>query len=198
MWKHVRGSPDWHYVGLLVVIMVLLQVIGPEFFRYESNWISSGNIWRPFTAHLVHVGWLHVLLNLSGLVFCVVLTSPGWSFRKWFWFSACLASGISCMLTYFSPEVGYYAGYSGILFGLFLLAAVSLFPRDRLVASLVIAGIISRVLMEQFEFYNFNTSELIGAPVVVDAHLYGLVIAIAIALIWTRYTMNLTSNRKSD
>ena len=44
--------------------------------------------------------------------------------------------------------------------------------------------------MEQFNFLDFNTAEIIGARVVVDAHLYGLAIAIAIALVWSTYTMN--------
>ena len=55
---------------------------------------------------------------------------------------------------------------------------------------LVISAIVIKVLMEQFSFYDFNTGSLIGARVVVDAHLYGLLMAIAIALLWSTYTMN--------
>ena len=83
-----------------------------------------------------------------------------------------------------------YAGHSGVLYGLFILGALSLFAHDRLIAMLVIAAIVIKVIMEQFKFYDFNTGEIIGARVIVDAHLYGLLIAIAIALIWTTYTMN--------
>jgi hypothetical protein len=51
-------------------------------------------------------------------------------------------------------------------------------------------------LMEQFSFYDFNTGSLIGAHVIVDAHLYGLLMAIAIAV--ARYTMNQNLNRQSN
>jgi hypothetical protein len=52
--------------------------------------------------------------------------------------------------------------------------------------------------MEQFTFYDFNTGAMIGARVIVDAHLYGLLMAIAIALIWATYTMNHSPTRQSN
>jgi rhomboid family GlyGly-CTERM serine protease len=178
--------------------MALLQAIGPEYFRYQRDWISTGEIWRIVTAHWVHVGWLHLLLNGLGLVICVILTKPGWSIRRWLISSLAMAIGISIMLTLYNPEVTDYAGYSGVLYGLYVLAAINLFSSDRLVASLIIAAIVIKVLMEQFNFYDFNTGDIIGAHVVVDAHLYGLLMAIAIALGWARYTMNHGPNKQSD
>jgi hypothetical protein len=109
-----------------------------------------------------------------------------------------MAIGISIMLTLYNPEVVDYAGYSGVLYGLYVLAAFSLFPRDRLVAVLIVAAIVGKVLMEQFDFYDFNSGDFIGARVIVDAHLYGLLMAIAIALAWTAYTMNHSPNRQSN
>ena len=178
--------------------MILLQAIGPEYFRYQSDWTLTGQIWRMVTAHWVHVGWLHLLLNGVGLVVCVSLTSPGWSIGRWLTYSIIMAIGISIMLTLYNPEVIDYAGYSGVLYGLYVLAALSLFPRDRLVAALIIAAIVGKVFMEQFNFYDFNSGDIIGARVIVDAHLYGLLLAIAIALAWAAYTMNHSPNRQSN
>ena len=178
--------------------MALLQAIGPEYFRYERDWTSSGEIWRLVTAHWVHVGWLHLLLNGLGLMICVSLTRPGWSIRRWLTNSITMALGISLMLTLYNPEVSDYAGYSGVLYGLYLLAAINLFSGDRLVAGLIIAAIVIKVFMEQFQIYDFNTGDIIGARVIVDAHLYGLLMAIAIALGWATYTMNHGQNKQSD
>ena len=198
MWERIRQSPDWRFVAALILLMALLQAIGPEYFRYERDWTSTGEIWRLVTAHWVHVGWLHLLLNGLGLVICVSLTKPGWSTRRWLTVSITMATGISIMLTLFNPEVRDYAGYSGVLYGLYVLAAISLFSGDRLIAGLIIAAIVIKVFMEQFQFYDFNTGNIIGARVVVDAHLYGLLMAIAIALVWATYTMNHGPNRQSD
>jgi rhomboid family GlyGly-CTERM serine protease len=198
VWERIRQSPDWRFVAVIIPLMALLQAIGPEYFRYQLDWISTGEIWRIVTAHWVHVGWLHLLLNGLGLVICVILTKPGWSIRRWLISSLAMAIGISIMLTLYNPEVTDYAGYSGVLYGLYVLAAINLFSSDRLVASLIIAAIVIKVLMEQFNFYDFNTGDIIGAHVVVDAHLYGLLMAIAIALGWARYTMNHGPNKQSD
>ena len=198
MWERIKQSSDWRFVAAVVPLMALLQAIGPEYFRYERDWASTGEIWRVVTAHWVHVGWLHLLLNGLGLMVCISLTKPGWSVRRWLTSSVAMAIGISIMLTLYNPEVRDYAGYSGVLYGLYVLAAISLFRGDRLVAGLIIAAIAIKVMMEQVNFYDFNTGNLIGAEVIIDAHLYGLLMAIAIALVWTTYTMNQGPNQQSN
>ena len=190
MWQRILHSPDWRYVGVTIPLMILLQTIGPEYFRFERDWMASGEIWRLVSAHWVHVGWLHLLLNGLGLVICVSLTTPGWSIKRWLITSLCMGLGISILVTLYNPEISDYAGHSGLLYGLYVLGGLSLFARDRLIAVLVIAAIVIKVLIEQFAPFDFTPGELIGARVIVDAHLYGLLMAIAIALVWSTYTMN--------
>jgi rhomboid family GlyGly-CTERM serine protease len=177
---------------MIIPLMILLQAIGPEYFRYERDWMSSGQVWRLLSAHWVHVGWMHLLLNTLGLVICVSLTTPGWSAKRWIVTMLCMGLGISLLVTLFNPEINDYAGHSGILYGLYVLGGIGLFPRDRLIAVLVIAAIVIKIL--------FNTGELIGARVIVDAHLYGLLMAIVIALVWSiyTYTMNQGSTQQSN
>jgi len=198
VWQRLRQSPDWRFVAMMLPFMTLLQAIGPEYFRYQQDLFETGQLWRFITAHWVHVGWIHLLLNGLGLVICVSLTSPGWSPARWLLCCVVMATGISCLLIVFNPEVSDYAGLSGVLFGLYILTALDLYARDRLIAILIIAAIVIKVLMEQFSFYDFSSGELIGARVIIDAHLYGLLIAIAIALVWATYTMNYGPNRQSN
>jgi rhomboid family GlyGly-CTERM serine protease len=198
VWQRFLQSPDWCFVGMMIPFMTLLQVIGPEYFRYQQDLIDQGQLWRFISAHWVHVGWLHLLLNGLGLVICVSLTSPGWSPVRWLLCCVIMAIGISMLLALNNPEVRAYAGLSGVLFGLYMLTALSLYARDRLISVLIIAAIVIKVLMEQFSFYDFNSGELIGAHIIVDAHLYGLLMAIAIALTWATYTMNHSQTRQSD
>ena len=190
MWQRIRQSPDWRYLGAIIPLMVLLQAIGPEYFRYESDWMSSGQVWRIVSAHWVHVGWMHLALNVLGLVICVSLTSPGWSAKRWITTTLIMGIVISILVTINNPEIRDYAGHSGILYGLYVLGALSLYRRDRLIAVLIIAAVLVKIGMEQFAPFDFDTGELIGATVIVDAHLYGLLGAIAIALVWSTYTMN--------
>jgi len=190
VWQQLRQSPDWRFVALVIPFMVLLQAIGPEYLRYQQDLLEQGQLWRYLSAHWVHVGWMHLLLNALGLVICVSLTHPGWSTARWLLYSVILGIGISLLFTLYNPELSDYAGLSGVLFGLYLLSALSLYARDRLIALLIISALVIKVTMEQTGFYDFNSGALIGARVIVDAHLYGLLTAIAIALVWARYTMN--------
>jgi len=190
VWQRIRNSPDWQFVGLHALLVISLQLLGSESFRFVSDWPQSGQIWRLLTAHWVHVGWGHLWLNTLGLAICVSLTNPRWSLKRWFSQSLCLALGISLLLTLRNPQLYWYVGFSGVLFGLYFLAALDLYARDRLVAVLMGSAIVGKVLIEQLTSWDFDSSALIGAPVIVDAHLYGLVISIAIALVTARYTMN--------
>ena len=183
---------------MMIPFMTLLQAIGPEYFRYQQDLVEQGQIWRFVSAHWVHVGWMHLLLNGLGLAICVSLTTPGWSPARWLLCCVIMAIGISTLLALYNPDVIDYAGLSGVLFGLYMLTALSLYSRDRLIAVLIIAAIVIKVLMEQFSFYDFNSGDLIGARVIVDAHLYGLLMAIAIALASATYTMNHSQTRQSD
>lgn len=198
MWRRILKSPDWRYLAVIIPLMALLQAIGPDYFRYRQDAVEAGQVWRIISSHWVHVGWMHWFLNSLSLVICVILTTPGWSPRRWALTTLAMGLGISLLMMLLSPDERNYAGHSGILYGLYVLGAVSLYQRDRLIAVLIIAAIVIKVLMEQFSFYDFNTGSLIGARVVIDAHLYGLLMAIAIALLWSRYTMNSGSREQSN
>ena len=197
-WQRILQSPDWRYLAMVIPAMALLQAIGPEYFRYQQDAVAAGQWWRILTAHWVHVGWMHLFLNSLSLVVCVTLTSPNWSLRRWLLVTIAMGLGISFLLMLNNPEVTDYAGHSGILYGLYVLGGIGLYPRDRLISVLVVAAIVIKVLMEQFSFYDFNTGSLIGARVIVDAHFYGLLMAIAIALLWATYTMKPRSREHSN
>ena len=199
-WTGQKNLADWCFIGVVILLMALFQLLGPETLRYERHWLETGQVWRALTAHWVHVGWTHWLLNCVGLVAMVILTMPGWSVLRWICSTIVMALGISLLMTLFNPEVHDFAGHSGILYGLYLLGAFSLFSKDRLIAVLVGLAIVIKISMEQLQFHDFNTGDLIGARVVVDSHLYGVIMAlvIAIALQCSRYTMQHCTVKHSD
>lgn len=188
MWQRIRQSPDWRYVALTLPVMALMQAIGSEHFRYIGDAVQAGEVWRIVTAHWVHVNWKHLMLNALSLVVLVSLTTPGWTIRRWLLQTVIIAVGISVLLALFNPEVLDYAGHSGVLYGLYLLGAIALYPRDRLVASLIVVIVSGRVVVEKLEIFDLGTDDFIGARVILDAHMYGLLMAIAIALVWSIYT----------
>lgn len=189
-WHRLWASSDWRFVGGSILVMLLLQVIGVEYFRFERDWVDDWQLWRLLSAHWIHVGWMHLLMNALGLAVCVSIASPHWSIRRWIVQCLCMALGISILFTLQNPELHWYVGFSGVLFGLYFLAALDLYARDRLIALLMGGAIVGKVILEQYTAFDVTSAELIGAPVIVDAHLYGLMLSIAIALAWRTYTMN--------
>ncbi len=150
-------------------------------FRYQQNWLDNSEYWRVLSAHWVHVNWKHLFLNAAGLLLCLSIARPGWSYTRWLLYQVYFALGISFLFTLFNPWLDWYVGYSGILYGIFLLAAVDLYNRDQLIAGLLGAAIVIKITLEQTSDINLTTSDMIGSPVIVDAHLYGVILAIFIA-----------------
>ncbi|MDH5356635.1 MAG: rhombosortase [Gammaproteobacteria bacterium] len=173
---------DWVFVAVMVTLMMLLQLKGPELFRYQQNWMDNGEYWRILSAHWVHVNWKHFFLNVAGLLLCLSIARPGWSSTRWLLYQFYFALGISFLFTLLNPQLDWYVGYSGILYGIFLLAAIDLFRRDRLIALLLGVAIVTKIMLEQTSELNLTTSDMIGSPVIVDAHLYGVILAILIAI----------------
>jgi rhomboid family GlyGly-CTERM serine protease len=91
------------------------------------------------------------------------------------WVGAVLLSGlaIDAGLYWWSPEVAWYVGLSGILHGILAVGALQFaFGRSWLGAALI-CGIVGKLAWEQRFGATPMSASLSGGPVVVDAHLYG-------------------------
>ena len=86
-------------------------------------------------------------------------------------------------ITGLHPELGWYVGFSGVLFGLYVLAAVASLSRQFFMSTILIGFIGLKIGLEQWSSVKITSSELIGVPVLVDAHLYGVLMAVLIILI---------------
>lgn len=177
-----KTGPGWIFIAVALIVMGLLQLSDFQTLRYQQNWLANGEYWRIFSAHWVHVNTPHLLLNAFGLVLCMGITSPPWSIMRWVIYNFLLTLGISISFTLLNPELQWYAGYSGVLYGIFMLAAIDLYRRDKPIAVLLTMAISTKIVLEQVGGFNVTSSKFIGTPVVIDAHLYGALLAISIVL----------------
>lgn len=142
--------------------------------RYEREAILAGQAWRLVTGNLVQAGLSHWLLNILGL-WLVWLLFPGPTGRVNGLWVACVAGLATTLgLLWFSPDVRWYVGLSGLLHGLLAGALVASLPgAERRLALAVGLLLILKLTYEQ-HFGPLPGSEAAsGVPVVVDAHLYG-------------------------
>ena len=131
--------------------------------------------WRLWTGHWVHLGGWHWGLNVIALVLLPEIffhASPRLFLFLWF----VLPALISLLFYAFMPQLTLYAGLSGVLHGLYLVmgltAISSTNANERLMGWAVVVGIALKVGFEAYSG-NSQTAELIGAPVILQAHQYG-------------------------
>jgi len=170
-------------VLLIALLLIVLQGLGPALLRYDPRAIASGELWRLISGHLVHANLRHLLLNLVGLWLCQALTGVRWRLWQWCWRILFLALAISLAFWFWQPRIQGYVGFSGVLFGLYLLAAAESFSRQALVSSLLVGLLLVKILLEQFSSVKIDSGGWIGVPVLVDAHLYGFLAAVLLYLL---------------
>jgi rhomboid family GlyGly-CTERM serine protease len=174
---------------LFIVMLALLLNAGGEdvtrVLRFEHKAIANGEYWRLLSAHFVHLGWAHALLNCGGLLLVAWMQPKG---EVWRWWAFYLISALCISIAmYIDGNVSSYVGASGVLHGLLILAAFLsrwLEPWRRWLIITLISG---KLLWEQSPWYeDTGVGEMIGGYVVVDAHfiggLVGLLMVVAILI----------------
>ena len=156
--------------GIAALILAGAQLVGIEVLQYQRERVLEGQLWRLLSAHAVHLGWRHFLLNLLALV----LICPD-SLRRgaavWLIFASLAA--IDGGLLLLRPEILWYVGLSGVLHGLLAGACVLTARRREGRVLLLLLG--AKLLWEQRYGALPSTATIAGGPVLVDAHLFGAI-----------------------
>lgn len=160
------------WAAVVAGVAVLLQLAGgPEAWRVERG-LAAAEPWRLLAAHLVHVGWVHLGLNLAGLALVFALVGTALGPGQWTFVFLCCVLGIDLGLLLLSPGIEWYAGLSGVLHGLLAAGALAALGRSPVTGGLLLGGLALKLWLEQAGSPGPGTA-LIGAPVVAEAHLYG-------------------------
>lgn len=155
-----------------------------EWFALDRDAGITNLLWRWFTAHVVHFSAVHALLNLVGLSaiaainHAFLISRPGLLSLVFlcFWVSA----GVWC----FNPEIVIYAGLSGVLHGLFIIAVVRTEQYRKAFKVLLLLLWTGKVILEQTGYIDLSSrADLLGVAVAIDAHLYGLVGGLVLILL---------------
>ena len=184
--RSLRRRPlvNWLMPVALACLMLVLQAGGEpvyEALRYERTAVG-GQPWRLLSAHAVHLGWAHCLMNAGGLALCAALAAGTRSWRAWAAAIAVLALGVGVLLLVASPQTKNYAGLSGVLYGLFIWVLAPRAWRGDRVAWLVLIAVAARIAWQMFHPPSDAQRALIGGEVMVEAHLYGALCALVLCL----------------
>lgn len=121
-------------------------------------------------------------MNVGGLVLCAAFAAGTLSWRAWATAIVVLALGVGMLLLVASPRATNYAGLSGVLYGLFIWVLLPRARRGDRVALIVLVAILARIGWQMFHPPAEVQRALIGGEVMVEAHLYGALCALALCL----------------
>jgi len=160
----------------LTVCVTLVMIFGSDtinWLRFDRVAILHGQLWRLLTAHLTHLGWSHLAMNIAGLWLIWMLFGHTLSTSYWLIILLGSALGVSLGLLAFRTDILWYVGLSGVLHGLFMGGCLMDIRNGRKDAMVLLALIIGKLLWEQFAGPLPGSEATAGGHVVVDAHLYG-------------------------
>ncbi|MEF1255104.1 MULTISPECIES: rhombosortase [unclassified Vibrio] len=168
----------------LLLIAISLVCLGLQFdplasqVNWHRYWINQGQWWRILTGNFTHTNFAHLTMNLAGLwVICFVFKPTAKSLAL-ILIATSLCIGI---LNLFTTMNG-YVGLSGTLHGIFAYFATLEALQERKSSWLLVAGVMLKVTWELTMGAAQSTSDLINAPVAVEAHLFGALSGLVFAL----------------
>ena len=166
-------------VGLFAIAQ-LLQQTGFDL-RLLSTTPDDHAWYRLVTGHLVHTNWPHMLMNSAALLITLLLFPAVYGNVRLL--GGCVlwdALFISAGLLLLFPQIGWYAGFSGVVHGLLITGA--LLSLREPVSKILVALLVAKVGWELWSGGESVSMELIDAPVIYEAHLLGLIAGALAAL----------------
>lgn len=179
---------------LICLVIYLLEPQASYWLAYYHTGLEQFELWRLLSATFCHTNFNHLAMNLAGLVITLALFID--TFKKTLLLPIILFNSlfIAIALFFLDPDVIWYVGFSGVLHGLFSFAVMNdIRAKDRW-GYLLGGGILIKVAYEQLYGAQQSTIDMIGAPVLVNAHLYGLIAGILFYFIDQH--LNLTRHSK--
>jgi len=164
-----RGLALLALCGLLV-----LPTLGGEgaqqLLRYERSGIAHGEWWRLASAHVIHLGLRHALLNALALALLWALFARDYSLRAWAVIVLSAAACIDAGLWFVDSTVTWYVGSSGVLHGVLAAGALAHVRGGERDGWPLAALLAVKLAYEHW----VGAVPLSGSAVVVAAHLYGV------------------------
>lgn len=175
-----------------ILLATTLQLKADVFIYFQPLMFEQP--WRFLTAHWVHLGWIHYVMNISVLL-CLPLIFPKLHVKWLIVGAVCLPIIMSLIFYRYYPELQAYAGFSGVLHGLYVIAAlINLkYPSEQKIAGFILFGLVVKLCWEVYVGGNASaTAQLIGYPVFIAAHQWGALLAFVGVIIG--YTITSKSN----
>lgn len=158
----------------LAALLALLQAAGLRHaLEYRRAAVVRGQVWRLLTGNLVHLGWVHLARDVAGLFLIWGLVARSLDRRSWLGVSCVCGLAVGLGLLVFNPEIAWYVGISGVLFGMFCAGILSQLRERPVYASTLLFGMAAIIAWTLYAGALPGETRDLGGSVVPQAHLYG-------------------------
>jgi rhomboid family GlyGly-CTERM serine protease len=173
----------------LPIVAITLVIVGGLFamlpeaaiarLALDRRGIIAGEIWRLWSAHLVHFSSRHALTDLCALFAVAICVEAEWGSRTCAALLLCAVPVLSLIVLVAVPDLGEYRGASGLCVMLAAISGLSVWRRQRAargILTLLSCAFAVKTLLEGIGIAP-NVSGLAGNIAVVwQAHAFGAVI----------------------
>lgn len=182
----MRLSASAGLYTLVVAILATELLLPAELFEYRRALLAR-EPWRLLTGHLVHLSFLHALLNCVALLLIDRLFADRLRSRELFGILGVAPLLISIAFWLVLPDLQWYRGLSGVLHALYFAGCVLWIAqtagRARWLPIAALVGGTLKVLIEQPWDSSFPVHEVLRVAVVPQSHLIGAIVGAAAGLL---------------
>jgi len=143
--------------------------------EYRRAAVLHGQLWRLMSGSFVHLGWVHMARDTLGLFLIWGLLTDALDERAWLEVLLVSDLAVGLGLLAFSPQITWYVGISGTLFGLFCAGALCEFRRRPVYAGALLLGMAVVIAWTLHAGALPGETRGLGGKVVPQAHLYGAI-----------------------
>ncbi len=155
--------------SLASVVIALFSDYGRTELRFDPILIQSGQYWRLITGHLTHLNFIHLVINLLGLLTIHFIFVNNWQTDDKRFAPLSLMLILSGLFFIYYPHLQWYVGLSGLLHGLWLIGA---YRSGGLFGLTACTLLIIKIMLEYFD-YNQSSRILIDQIIFTPAHYLG-------------------------
>jgi len=158
-----------------------------EALAFDRSAIAAGEAWRLVSAHFVHLGWSHFLLDSTGLLLVWFLVGGCLGPLRWLAVLGSVVVGIDAGFWFLEPQLVWYVGLSGVVHGLLAAGLVAGLGRDRPELAVLAVLLLAKLGWEQLVGPLPGSEASTGGNVITAAHLYGAVAGAAAGALLGRH-----------
>lgn len=178
-----RGRPaTWAVPAAIVVLAACFAAAGDtarDTLSYDRSAIAAGEVWRLVSAHFVHLGWSHYLLDSTALLLVWFLVGACLGPLHWLLVLGIVIAGIDAGFWCLEPQLVWYVGLSGVVHGLLAAGILAGLRRDRPELAILAVLLLAKLAWEHFVGPLPGSESSTGGAVITAAHLYGAVAGLA-------------------